>query len=231
MNAAAPLWAVNAVLAPVFKGVRHVFEKGSITVIVTGSDHNCVMLLDSFLGIHGAGEESAVLLGKEVGKLSKKELREIRSRIGVYIHECGLISNLKAVENVTLPLLCNSTESTREIFEKALQALNRAGYDGDPFMPPGRLSEIQRATVSLARVFASDMELVIYDRLGDGLQEDEQETLVGLALDFHQERPDRTTVFLFPNPLAIFGNTPATVLHLSEEGSNENGAGSPLQAP
>jgi len=216
VNALAPLRLVNTVLEPILRGVSRDFEKGSVTKIVAGSAWNCTMLLEAFIGMQVPDEGSIVLFGENLEDLPATELHEIRSRISTYIHGGGLIANLKAVENVALPLLYHSKESTDIISEKAFRALNRAGYDGNPFLPPGRISAAQRVAVGLARVFAANPEVVIYDRLGDGLPEAERRALLGLALDFHRERPDRITIFLFPHKNIIFRDAPVTVLNLSE---------------
>ncbi|MCL1926285.1 MAG: ATP-binding cassette domain-containing protein [Syntrophorhabdaceae bacterium] len=216
MNKTAPLRLVNAVLEPVLQMANHNFEKGSVTEIITGSAWNCVLLLEALLGMRALDRGNIVLLGENPGSLAGLKLHRLRSRIGVYLHGGGLILNLKAVENVALPLLYHSAESTDVIWEKALRALNQTGYDGDPFLPPGRLSEAQCAAVGLARVIAVNPEVVIYDRLGEGLPEAERKELFSMALDFHREKPDRATVFLSPHQSAIFGNTPAAVLNLSE---------------
>ena len=216
MNTAAPLRLVNAVLEPILQMANHNFEKGSVTEIITGSAWNCVLLLEALLGIQALDRGNIVLLGENPGSLAGLKLHRLRSRIGVYLHGGGLILNLKAVENVALPLLYHSAESTNAIWEKALRALNRTGYNGDPFLPPGRLSEAQCAAVGMARVIAIDPEVVIYDRLGEGLPETERKALFSLALDFHQEKPDRTTIFLSPHRGSIFGDAPVTVLNLSE---------------
>ena len=215
----APLRLVNTTLPPILTGATFDFEKGSITAIVAGSGENCAMLLEAFLGMRAASGGCVEVFGEDPGNLSESRLRLLRSRIGVHIYGGGLISNLKAVENVTLPLLHHSSEKAVFIFEKALHALTLVGYMGDPFAPPGRLSAFQRAAVGMARVVAIDPGLVICDRLGDGLPAAQQKSLVDMALDLHWKAPGRTTVLLFPDPDAIpGGDASITVLNLSEGG-------------
>ena len=217
MNAA-PLRLVNLALPPIPREMNHDFEKGAITAIVAGSSENCIALTEAFLGMRTVCGGSVELFGENLETLSESSLRLLRSRIGVHIPGGGLISNLKAVENVTLPLLHHSSEKAVLIFEKALRALTLVGYRGDPFSPPGRLSAFQRAAVGMARVIAGDPELVICDRLGDGLPAAKQKSLVDMALDFHWKTPGLASVFLFPDPDAIPGDARITVLNLSEGG-------------
>jgi ABC-type transporter Mla maintaining outer membrane lipid asymmetry ATPase subunit MlaF len=213
---AAPLRLVDAAVEPILPGTSRDFEEGTVTEIVAGSAAGCVRLLEAFLGFRAPDGGKVILLGEDVGTLSRNRLYELRSRVGVYPRGGGLISNLKAVENVALPLLYHSGEGTDGIAEKAFRALDRAGYDGSPFELPGRLSVFQRATVGLARVLAADPEVVFFDRLGSELPEAERRALLDPALDFHRERPGRATVFLFPHPGTIPGDAPRTVLNLSK---------------
>jgi phospholipid/cholesterol/gamma-HCH transport system ATP-binding protein len=165
----ASLRFVDACLPPLLAGANHAFEEGSITEVVAAGEEECALLAKTIAGLAPLEDGKIVLLGREPGDLSRQELCSLRSRVGIVHPGGGLISNLKVLENVTLPLLYHSPESGRGIAERAIAALEQAGYRGNLFELPGRLSAFQRRVTGFARAIAMDPDLVVYDRLTDGL--------------------------------------------------------------
>ena len=212
----APLRFVDAVLEPLLSGANHTFEAGSVTEVVAAGEEECALLVKAIAWLSPLADGKILLLGRERGELSRQEICGLRSRVGIVHPGGGLISNLKVVENVTLPLLYHSPESGQRIAERAIAALERAGYRGNLFELPGRLSAFQRRVTGFARAIATDPELVVYDRLTDGLYAEERETLLGTAFGFHREKPGRATIFLSTRAGTVSGDPPASVVHLTK---------------
>jgi len=207
---------VDAVLPPLLEGANRAFEGGSVTEVVAAGGEECALLVRAIAGLAPLRRGKIELLEKETELLSREEICTLRSRVGIVHAGGGLISNLKAVENVTLPLLYHSGESGGRIFERAVAALEQAGYRGDPFELPGRLSAYHRRAVGLARAIATDPELVVCDRLTEGLYAEEKEALLGAAFAFHREKPGRATIFLSTRAGTASGDPPPAVVQLTK---------------
>ena len=212
----APVRLIDACLPPILDGASRDFGEGSVSEVVAGWEEACGLLLKALTGLRPLAGGKVALLGQDPAELSREELCALRFRVGVFHRGGGLISNLKVVENVTLPLLYHSSESAEGIAERAIASLERAGYRGNLFELPGRLSTFQRAAAGFARVLATDPDVAIFDRLTSDLHDEEKETLLRAAFAFHREKPGRTTIFLASRPGSIAREEPGTVVHLTK---------------
>jgi phospholipid/cholesterol/gamma-HCH transport system ATP-binding protein len=212
----APVRFIDAFLEPFLSGANRAFEAGSVSEIATGGEYECAFLVKVFAGLVRLHGGKIVLLGHDLGALSRDALGRIRSRMGIVHPGGGLISNLKVFENVTLPLLYHSSGSGREIGERAIAALERLGWKGNLFDLPGSLSTFQRRTAGFARVIAMDPEVVVYDRLVDGLYAEERDLFLRTAFAFHKEKAGRVTFFVTSRPGSITGDEPSKVVHLTK---------------
>ena len=212
----APVRFIDAVLEPLLSGANRAFEAESVSEIVTGGEDECAFLMTVFTGLARLQGGKIVLLGHDLGVLSRQALCRVRSRMGIVHPGGGLISNLKVLENVTLPLQYHSSGSGREIGERAIASLERFGWKGNPFELPGRLSTFQRRVAGFARAIAMDPEVVIYDRLVDGLYAEERDLFLRTAFAFHKEKPGRVTIFVSSRAGSITGDEPSTVTHLTK---------------
>lgn len=212
----APVRFIDAVLEPLLSGANRSFEAGSVSEVVTGGEDECAFFVKVCVGVARLQGGKIILLGHEPGALSRDALGRIRSRIGTVHPGGGLISNLKVLENITLPLQYHSAGNRREIVERAVASLDRLGWKGDHFELPGRLSSFQRRAAGFARAIAMDPEVVVYDRLVNGLYAEERDLFLRTAFAFHKEKPGRVTIFVTSGAGSITGDEPSTVVHLTK---------------
>jgi phospholipid/cholesterol/gamma-HCH transport system ATP-binding protein len=216
VTAGAAVRFVDAVLEPVLDGANHAFEKGSVSAVITAGEDEDALLVKVLVGLSRLREGRILVLEHDLGAVSRGVLDEVRRRVGIVFPDGGLISNLKVLENVTLPLLYHSARSSGEIERRAIAILERFGCREDLFALPGGLSTFKRRMAGLARVVATEPEVVVYDRLADGLREEERDVFLRAALAFHGEMPERTTIFLTPNPASIAGAGPVPIVRLTK---------------
>jgi phospholipid/cholesterol/gamma-HCH transport system ATP-binding protein len=206
----------GAVLPPVLEGASHAFEKGTVSAIVVSGEDDSALLVRVMTGLARLREGAFSALGRDLGTLARDELDGVRRRIGIVHPDGGLISNLKVLENVTLPLLYHSSESSREIDERAIAILGRLGFRENLFELPGRLSTFRRRMTGFARVVAAEPEVAVYNRIDDGLRAEEWNVLLEAALAFHKGAPERTTVFLSSRTGSFEGAGPIAFVRLRE---------------
>ena len=196
---------IDAVLDPVLKGADRSFEPGTISAVVTEGEDVSALLLRVLTGLTPLEEGKVLILGHDLGLLSKEKQGEVRRRIGIVFPDGGLISNLKVLENVTLPLLYHTGESRREIERRAIALLDRFGCGDVLFELPGNLSASRRRRVGFARAFAQEPEVIVYHWRAGGLDVEERELFLREAVAFHGDAPGRTTIFLTPHAGALAG--------------------------
>lgn len=214
MSADAAVEFVDVVLGQGFRGTSRAFERGTVSAVITSRENENTLFTRAVTGLSRPESGRVHLLGQDLAGLSRDELNRLRPRIGIVKPDGGLISNLKVLENITLPLLYHSELSAEEIEDRALARLERLGYAGNVFELPGLLPVYEQRLAGLARTMAAEPDVAIYDRLLDGLQEEERTFFLRTAAAFHGERTGRTSIFLTPNPGSLAGIEGCGVVHL-----------------
>ncbi len=206
---------IDAVLDPVLNGADRSFEPGTISAVVTAGEDVSALLVRVLTGLTPLEEGKVLVLGHDLGLLSRDGRDKVRRRIGIVYPDGGLISNLKVLENVTLPLLYHTGGSSREIERRAIALLERFGCREVLFDLPGNLSASRRRRAGFARAFALEPEVIVYHWSAGGLDMEERDLFLREAVAFHGEAPGRTTIFLIPHAGALAGAGMFQIVHLT----------------
>lgn len=171
---------------------------GSVTVLVAPKGEVSARLLRLLLGLEAEALAPGTLrlLGEDPTALDPRGLCRLRQRIGVVSAGGGLISNLKVVENLLLPLLYHRRLSRGAAEAEALALLRQVGYREHPMRLPGLLSTFERKQVALARAMVMAPELMVYEGLSHGVTTLECDLLLAIAERFQRERRERVSLYL-----------------------------------
>ena len=122
------------------------------------------------IGLSGAGKSTLVrclnllerptsgtvrVNGKNLTKLSEKELRKERQNIGMIFQHFNLLMQRTALDNVCFPMEIAGI-SKKEARKKALEYLKVVGLEEKTLSYPSQLSGGQKQRVAIARVLASE---------------------------------------------------------------------------
>ena len=142
--------------------------KGSVTAILGPSGCGKSTLLSAITGELSPAAGTVEVFGQPVPQ-RRRDLLELRKRIGVLLQGNGLLTDLTAAENVALPLRTHTDlppAVVRQLVEMKLHAVGlRAAAD----LFPRELSGGMARRVALARALALDPPLMIYDEPLTGL--------------------------------------------------------------
>jgi ABC-type transporter Mla maintaining outer membrane lipid asymmetry ATPase subunit MlaF len=172
-----------------------IFERASLSlgrgerVVVTGPVASGKGVLVRLLaGLTRPDEGSSIRVdGSEITGLAGEGLNVLRSRMGFVFEDCVLISNLKVIENVALPLQYHAGLGYGDSIERAGRLLEMAGFRGDPWDAPGPLPVYARKGVAAARALSLEPAAIVCENLSYGLTRAEFERLAGFLIEY-QER-------------------------------------------
>ncbi|MBI3754893.1 MAG: ATP-binding cassette domain-containing protein [Deltaproteobacteria bacterium] len=94
--------------AVIFEEVDAEFYEGEMAAIIGPLGSGKATLLRLLLGLEKPQQGRICLFGKDIGTFERSEIDMLRQDIGVVFENSALISNLKVVENVMLPIQYHS---------------------------------------------------------------------------------------------------------------------------
>ena len=175
-------------------------SKGELCAIVgdSGSGKSTLMNILGCLDTPSSG--SYKLSGREVSALSHKDLSDIRSReIGFIFQGFNLISNMNALENVTLPLMYLRIPPDKRA-TLAEEALCNVGLNARMKHLPSEMSGGQQQRVAIARALVTAPGLILADEPTGNLDPKSTKEILDLLLTANK---NGCTVVLITHDRAI----------------------------
>jgi phospholipid/cholesterol/gamma-HCH transport system ATP-binding protein len=176
----------------VLDGLSFDIEKNKITTILGFSGAGKSTLLKHILGIMNPTSGTVEVLGTDLAKLDKMELREFRRNYGMLFQYAALFDSFTAAENVEFPLKEFTKLKQNEINEKVKELLISVGIKEESFNRlPSELSGGMRKRVGLARALALSPHIMLYDEPTTGLDPITTKMVNNLIVETSKEHKDR----------------------------------------
>jgi phospholipid/cholesterol/gamma-HCH transport system ATP-binding protein len=153
----------------VLKGVNLSIYEGKTTVVVGASGQGKSLIIKHILGLVKPDSGKVIVYGKDINKIRKKELREIRSNFGVLFQNAALFDSMTVFDNVALPLRERTKATEEEIKRIVAEKLDLMELEGSDDKYPAQLSGGMRKRVGLARALVLDPKIVFFDEPTTGL--------------------------------------------------------------
>ena len=110
------------------------------------------------------------VFGKNVVKLNRKELGELRQKVGFLFQSGALYDSMTVKQNIEFPLRRIKKGLTeKKIEEKVNEVLENVGLTDALHKMPSQLSGGMRKRISLARTIVVDPMIILYDEPTTGL--------------------------------------------------------------
>ena len=138
--------------------------------------------------------------GKNLTELSEKELRKERQKIGMIFQHFNLLMQRTALDNVCFPMEIAGIGKA-EARKKALEYLRIVGLEEKALSYPSQLSGGQKQRVAIARVLASDPQILLCDEATSAL--DPQTTKAILELIKEINRDYGITVVVITHEMSV----------------------------
>ncbi len=140
-----------------------------IMVIMGHSGSGKSTLLRHMIGLDKSKSGSIKLLDKEITNLNRKELHELRKRIGVAFQNGALFSSMSLQDNVELPLREHTKLDQNTIRIMSRLKLELMNLSDSESLMPAELSGGMLKRAGLARAVIMDPEVLFFDEPSAGL--------------------------------------------------------------
>ncbi|MEO1771964.1 methionine ABC transporter ATP-binding protein [Candidatus Enterococcus ferrettii] len=171
---------------PILKNVSLTIEKGDVYAILGVSGAGKSTLLRCINGLERFDQGKLFINQQESAKLSEKEWRILRKKIGMIFQGNSLMEQLTVFQNVALPMTC-SGYSKEAIAAKVNQLLKEVGILDKADMKPKQLSGGQKQRAAIARALTLDPEILLCDEATSALDPSITNEIVDLLRRLNQK--------------------------------------------
>lgn len=146
----------------------YVYENEILTIFGPSGEGKS-LLLKIIVGLLPFYKGKVIVLGKEINKLTKKELYKLRRKINYVFQNDTLFEEYKVWENVMFYYLEHDLLKPEEAKKLALKYLKLVNLEDKIDYYPKELSGGQRKRVSIARTLSLNPEILLFDEPTSGL--------------------------------------------------------------
>jgi phospholipid/cholesterol/gamma-HCH transport system ATP-binding protein len=147
----------------IFDGLSLSVPRGQVTAILGPSGIGKTTLLRIIGGQLRPDKGQVKVDGRDVHRLSRSQLFELRKRMGMLFQSGALLTDLSVFDNVAFPLREHTDLTEAMIRDMVLMKLEAVGLRGARHLMPRALSGGMARRVALARAIALDPMMVMYD--------------------------------------------------------------------
>jgi phospholipid/cholesterol/gamma-HCH transport system ATP-binding protein len=155
----------------VLNGVDFEVREGETVALLGPSGTGKSVLLKTIIGLIKPDHGTIIVDGKEVGRLKRKDLSELRSGIGYVFQNGALFDSMTVFENVRLGITDQdkyaNLDYVRGRIAECIRLVNLPADTIDKF--PAQLSGGMRKRVGIARAIAGSPKYLLYDEPTSGL--------------------------------------------------------------
>ncbi|MCF8362188.1 MAG: ATP-binding cassette domain-containing protein [Prolixibacteraceae bacterium] len=145
-------------------------KKGENLVVLGKSGTGKSVLIKCIVRLLSPDVGSIVVLGEDVGALRRKELDELRRKVGFLFQSGALYDSMTVKQNLEFPLRRIKKKMTRKMMdEKIADVLENVGLLDALHKMPSELSGGMKKRISLARTIIVDPLIMLYDEPTTGL--------------------------------------------------------------
>jgi polar amino acid transport system ATP-binding protein len=216
----------------VLRGIDLVVPPGSVFCVIGPSGSGKSTLLRCINLLEPPDEGRIFFEGTEITASGKRDLDEVRRRIGMVFQQFNLFPHKSVIDNVSLAQTTVLKRSAEEARSKSEALLTRVGLSDKLEEYPERLSGGQQQRVAIARALAMDPHVMLFDEVTSNLDPE----LIKEVLDVMRElAAEGMTMIVVTHEMGFAREVADRVVFMDEGAIVERGSpaeviGSPREA-
>lgn len=199
----------------VLKGINMKVEEGDFMAIMGPSGSGKSTLLNMIGALDKPTSGTVLIRGVDISTLNDNQLADLRSKeIGFIFQFFNLISRMKALDNVALPMaIAGVPRSERR--ERAAKLLEMVGLGERMHHRPTELSGGEQQRVAIARALVNNPAVVLCDEVTGNLDSGTGDDIMQLLQTLNKEE-GKTFVLITHDPVVAQSTDRLVTLHDGE---------------
>ncbi len=154
----------------VLKGISLDVYDGENVVILGRSGSGKSVLIKLIAGLLMPDTGTVKVLGEDITQLNKKQLKELRQKIGFIFQGSALYDSMTVRENLEFSLIRSQKKFSEDQVAAAIESvLDSVGLSQTINQMPSKLSGGQKKRIGIARTLILQPEIMLYDEPTGGL--------------------------------------------------------------
>ena len=177
----------------------------------TGSGKSSI--LQALIGeIRPEGEE-AMMLGYDLLNLKKKQIPEMRKKLGVVFQDYQLLQDRTVIENLMFVLRATRWKDKNAMLNRCEEVLGMVGLETKDFKLPSQLSGGEQQRVCIARALLNSPDLILADEPTGSL---DPITAEEIFQTFHHINKTGTTVLIATHNFSMIDKFPSRAICIED---------------
>ncbi|MEE9438174.1 MAG: ATP-binding cassette domain-containing protein [Saprospiraceae bacterium] len=178
----------------VLKGIDFLFEAGKTNLIIGRSGAGKTVLLKILVGLFKPTEGQVWYDDRELNSLSKQQLRDLRTEVGMLFQGNALFDSLTIEENIKFPMEMFTKRTAKEKQMRVDEVLERVSLKGVNLKYPSEISGGMQKRVGIARSIVLSPKYLFCDEPNSGLDPKTSITIDELISDITNENNITTII-------------------------------------
>ena len=155
----------------VLDGFNMVLNEGENLVIMGKSGSGKSVMIKCLIGLEQPDSGSIVVMGKDITKLDREELDDLRTEVGFLFQGSALYDSMTVRENLEFPLRRHTKKFgvIKDTTPLVMEALENVGLSNTINLMPEELSGGMKRRIALARTLILQPKIILYDEPTTGL--------------------------------------------------------------
>lgn len=164
----------------VLSNVNLDIDRGEFVYLIGKVGSGKTSLIKTINGQISLGEGEAIVAGFDLAKLKRKEIPQLRRKLGIVFQDFQLLTDRSVSANLEFVLKATGWKNKKEIDQRIGEVLEKVGLGTKGYKMPHQLSGGEQQRVVIARALLNDPEIILADEPTGNLDPETSEEIIKL---------------------------------------------------